>query len=184
MLLHKFKQAMALLKGKFFLRKCAKLGALPRLYGRRPNITIGGTVEIGDKIQIMSTTVPFEMGAHPGGNIQIGDQVFINYGVSISAHQLVSIGNRCQIGSYCCLMDNDYHSAEDRTKPGESRPIVLEENVWLGVKVVVLKGVTIGRNSVIGAGSVVTKSIPANCLAAGVPARVIKTFAQDAKREL
>jgi maltose O-acetyltransferase len=180
---HKFWKVLALLKAKFFLRKCAKLGALPRLYGRHPNIMIGGTVEIGDKIQIMSTTVPFEMGVHPGGKVLIGDQVFINYGVSISAHQLVSIGNRCQIGSYCCLMDNDYHSVENRTQPGESKPIVLEENVWLGVKTVVLKGVTIGRNSVIGAGSVVTKNIPANCLAAGVPARVVKTFDQDAERQ-
>ncbi len=88
----------------------------------------------------------------------------------------MQIGDGCQIGSYACLMDNDYHSVEDRNKPGESRPIVLGRNVWLGVRVIVLKGVTIGENAVIGAGSVVTKDIPADCVAAGVPARVIRTF--------
>ncbi|MEI6212126.1 MAG: DapH/DapD/GlmU-related protein [bacterium] len=73
-------------------------------------------------------------------------------------------------------MDNDYHSVEDRRQPGVSAPIILGCNVWLGVRVIVLKGVTIGDNAVIGAGSVVTHDIPANSLAAGVPARVIRSF--------
>jgi acetyltransferase-like isoleucine patch superfamily enzyme len=74
------------------------------------------------------------------------------------------------------MMDNDYHQVEDRTKPGTSAPIILEKNVWLGVRVVVLKGVRIGENSVIGANSVVSRDIPPNCLAGGVPARIIRTF--------
>jgi maltose O-acetyltransferase len=74
------------------------------------------------------------------------------------------------------MMDNDFHSLEPekrQVKP-PSAPIILEENVWLGARVIVLRGVTIGKGSVIGAGSVVTKDIPPGVLAAGSPARVIR----------
>jgi maltose O-acetyltransferase len=73
-------------------------------------------------------------------------------------------------------MDNDFHRLEPerRNERPESKPIVLEDNVWLGGRVIVLAGVTIGEDSVIGAGSVVTSDIPPKVIAAGVPARVIR----------
>ncbi len=173
--LDKFDAARHVLFGKWCLRRCTRVGRLPRVYGW-PRIAKRGEIVIGDKFRLFSTTVPSEMVAHAGGRIEIGNHVFINYGASLSAHLLVRIGDGSQLGSYVCLMDNDYHSVEDRTQPGASKPIILGRNVWLGVRVIVLKGVTIGDNAVIGAGSVVTHDIPANCLAAGVPARVIRTF--------
>ena len=173
--LHKLDTALHMLLGLWRLRRCTRVGRLPRVYGRAC-ITNLGEITIGDKLLLTGTTVPVEMVAHPGGRIEIGDHVFLNYGVSLSAHHLVRIGAGSQIGSYACLMDNDYHRVEDRTQPGESRPIILGRNVWLGVRVIVLKGVTIGDNAVIGAGSVVTHDIPANAVAAGVPARVVRTF--------
>ena len=171
----KLDSAWHVLLGRWHLRRCTQVGVLPRVYGR-PRITNLGDIVDGDKFRFISTTVTSEMVAHPGGRLEIGSGVFINYGASLSAHRLVRIGDGCQLGSYACLMDNDYHSVEDREKPGDSRPIILGKNVWLGVRVIVLKGVTIGDNAVIGAGSVVTKDIPANCLAAGVPAKVIRVF--------
>jgi acetyltransferase-like isoleucine patch superfamily enzyme len=173
---YKLDSARRVLLGLWHLRSCTRVGRLPRVYGR-PRITNLGEIVIGDKFLFFSNTVTSEMVAYPGGRIEIGSGVFINYGASLSAHQLVRLGDGCQLGSYACLMDNDYHRVEDRSKPGESRPIILGRNVWLGVRVIVLKGVTIGENAVIGAGSVVTKDIPANCLAAGLPAKVIRTFA-------
>ena len=172
---HKIDMAWHVLLGKWRLRRCTRVGRLPRVYGR-PRITNPGEIAIGDKFLFFSTTVPSEMVAHAGGRIEIGDSVFVNYGTSISAHKLVRIGDGSQLGSYVCLMDNDYHSVEDRAKAGVSKPIILGRNVWLGVRVIVLKGVTIGDNAVIGAGSVVTHDIPANAVAAGVPARVVRTF--------
>jgi acetyltransferase-like isoleucine patch superfamily enzyme len=59
---------------------------------------------------------------------------------------------------------------------GQSKPIILEDDVWLGARVIVLKGVTIGQGAVIGAGSVVTRDIPPHSVAVGQPARVVKTF--------
>ena len=77
---------------------------------------------------------------------------------------------RCGANTY--IASTDAHS--DDYRAGKDRPIVLEDNVWLGLNVVVLKGVTIGKNSLIGANSVVTKDIPANVIAVGNPCRVIK----------
>lgn len=170
--------AFRVLAGKIYLRRCTHVGAWPRVYGR-PRITNLGRIEIGNRFMMFNQTVRSEMVAYPNGRIEIGDGVFLNYGTSISAHELVHIGNQCQVGSYVCMMDNDYHQVEDRSRPGESDPIVVGDNVWLGIRVIVLKGVHIGKNSVVGAGSVVTKDIPPNVLAAGVPARVIRRFDEE-----
>ena len=170
---HKLDAAWHVLLGAWRLRRCSQVGRLARVYGR-PHITNAGAIVIGDKFLFSSTTVQSEMVAHAGGRIEIGSHVFVNYGASISAHQLVRIGDHCQLGSYACLMDNDYHSVENREQPGVSKPIVLGRNVWLGVRVIVLKGVTIGDNAVIGAGSVVTSSLPAGMVCGGNPARVIR----------
>lgn len=175
-LFHIIDNGRRVLLGMWHLRQCTRVGRLPRVYGR-PRITNLGEILIGDKFLFFSSTVRSEMVTYPGGRLEIGSNVFVNYGASLSAHLLVRIGDGCQIGSYACMMDNDYHRVEDRRQPGESRPIVLGRNVWLGVRVIVLKGVTIGDNAVVGAGSVVTRDIPANSLAAGMPARVIRTFA-------
>ena len=72
----------------------------------------------------------------------------------------------------------------DDPRSGKCKPIIIEDNVWLGINSSVLKGVTIGKNSVIGAGSVVTKNIPANVIAAGNPCRVIKKIEEDIIKKL
>ena len=126
----------------------------------------------------MSTVATIELSVGPGATLEIGDQVYINYGCSIGATQLVRVGSRCNIGPYCIMMDNDYHSLEPerRNEMPPSAPIILEENVWLGARVIVLRGVRIGANSVIGAGSVVSKDIPPRSLAVGVPAKVTRSL--------
>ncbi len=126
---------------------------------------------------MMGGTVRCELTTHADGRIEIGEQVFINYGTSISAHAMVRIGDDCKIGQYSIVMDCDWHELETPSHyggHGVPRPVVLEQGVWLGARVTVLKGVTIGRGSVIGAGSVVVSDIPDGVVAAGVPARVIR----------
>lgn len=160
---------------RWLLRRCAHVGRLPRIYGKL-RLIAWGRITIGEKLLLMGTLVPSELVAQPGGVLEIGDNVFINYGVSISAHQRIRIGNRCQIGNWSILMDNDYHQIEDHGRPSPSAPIILEDEVWLGARVIVLKGVTIGRGAVIGAGSVVTRDVPPRSLAVGAPARIVRTF--------
>jgi len=111
-----------------------------------------------------------------GGRIEIGDRTFLNYGVSISAFQSVRIGARCLLGTYVNIMDNNWHDVLDRSRVPPSRPVVLEDNVWLGNRVIVLPGVTVGHDSVVGAGAVVTRDVPPRSVAVGNPARVVRTF--------
>lgn len=163
---------------RLYLHRCTAVGRRPRVYGR-PRIINQGSMEIGDRFILFNHIVTSELVTHPQGRIEIGDGVFINHGASLSAHKLIRIGNGCQIGAYACMMDNDYHQVENRERLGDSRPIVLGENVWLGVRVVILKGVNVGNNAVIGAGSVVTDDVPANTVVGGVPAKTIRSFEPD-----
>lgn len=129
---------------------------------------------------MLSHTLPCELTTHDGGRLEIGDRVFVNYGASISAHTLVQIGNDCKIGQHAIILDCDYHDLEHPLHDGghgPSRSVILEDGVWLSARVTVLKGVSIGRSSVIAAGSVVTRDIPAGVLAGGVPARVLRPIA-------
>ena len=99
-------------------------------------------------------------------------------GTVIAAAEHIEIRDNVMCGANVTITDTDWHyvGIDKQKKPGISSPICIEENVWIGLNVVVLKGVTIGRDSIIGAGSVVTHSIPARTIAAGQPARVISTL--------
>jgi maltose O-acetyltransferase len=147
------------------------------LWGR-PAISNLGTLKVGDRARLVSTIATLEIAVGAEGTLEIGESVFINYGCSIGATKLVRIGAGCSIGPYVFIMDNDFHRLEPerRNELPPSAPIVLEENVWLGARATILRGVTIGAGSVIGATSVVAHDIPPRSLAAGVPARVLRTL--------
>jgi acetyltransferase-like isoleucine patch superfamily enzyme len=108
--------------------------------------------------------------------------------VRISAAKSIRIGNNCMFAANVIISDSDWHGIYNRIRPFRcTKPVTIENNVWLGERVIVNKGVAIGENSVVGAGSVVTKNIPPNSVAAGNPARVIKTINPNRrmlKREL
>lgn len=94
-------------------------------------------------------------------------------------HDSVTIGNNVKIGACVLITDTDAHPldylARRTSNEGtKSAPIIIEDDVWVEAHSIILKGVTIGARSIIGAGSVVTKSIPADCVAAGNPCKVIK----------
>ncbi len=165
---------MAVLRARWYLRHATSLGEKVRLWGR-PSIQNWGTMIIGERVRLVSTIATLELVVEDG-TLEIGKGTFINYGCSIAATQLIRIGANSSIGTYAILMDNDYHRLEPgrRYERPESAPIILQDNVWLGARVIVLRGVTIGTGSVIGAGSVVTHDIPPCTLAVGVPAKVIR----------
>lgn len=113
-----------------------------------------------------------------GHNISIGDGSWVNFGLTALDVAPIVIGQDVLIGPNCSL-----YTAIHPTEPGPRRakwessaPITLGDNVWLGGSVVVCPGVTIGENSIIGAGAVVTRSVPANSIAVGNPARVIRAL--------
>jgi maltose O-acetyltransferase len=115
--------------------------------------------------------------ALPNSRITIGAGTATSNNITIIAMKSVVIGTRCLIGDCVTVYDCDFHEIDPAHRSRSFGPIeqvTIGDNVWLGSRVIVLKGVSIGDNSVVAAGSVVTRSLPANVVAAGVPARVIK----------
>ena len=112
-----------------------------------------------------------------GRAIVIRDNVFIGKGCEFNIRQRIEIGRDCLVASGCKFIDHDHDITRGagpmHSLTGAEVEIVLEPDVWLGVNVVVLKGVIIGEGAVVGAGAVVTKSIPAYEIWAGIPARKI-----------
>lgn len=109
--------------------------------------------------------------------ISVGESTFFSNNVQVIAEQEVTIGARCLLGDAVLILDSDFHnlSAEGRHRlPGVTAPVVIEDNVLVGSRTIILKGVTIGRDSVIGAGSLVARSIPPGVVAAGNPAKIIR----------
>lgn len=99
----------------------------------------------------------------------------INYDTVIECFNSITIGNDVVISERVMMRDSDNHTIMEAGEASVvSAPIVIQDNVWIGMGATILKGVTIGEGSVVAAGSVVTKDIPAHCLAAGVPAKVVK----------
>lgn len=120
-----------------------------------------------------------------GENLNIGDFCHL------ASLERVEFGRDVLIGSSVFISDHDhgavtFHdlSVAPVDRPLASSPVFIEDNVWIGEKAVILKGVRIGRNSIVAAGAVVTKSVPPFSVVAGVPARVVKTVSDsDFQRE-
>lgn len=165
----------AVLGARWYLRRAERTGARCRVWGR-PWVRVGGTLVIGERLQLLSRPWRTDLTVAPGATLEIGDRVYINHGCSIGAASYIRIGSNCNLGTQVQLMDSDWHRLEPerRHERPEPRPIVLGENVWLGARVLVLSGVTIGDGSVVGAGSVVVSDIPPRSLAVGSPARVVR----------
>jgi len=113
----------------------------------------------------------------PEAAIRIGARSCLSNNISIISTVNIELGDECLVGDQVCILDSDFHEVDPkrrRSGTGRSHPVIIGNNVWLGSRVMVLKGVRIGHNTVIAAGSIVTEPIPANVVAAGVPARVVK----------
>src|SRR5215470_3172946 len=159
------------------LRGKAKVPLSVRLQGR-VRLSGCGEVVFGEGVSLAGTVVPIELVTYISGRIEIGNHTFINYGSSIAARASVKIGSHCHLGHYTFIMDNDQHDVIRHMELPRSDPVVIEDHVWIGSKAVILAGVRIGSRAVIGAGSIVTKDIPPQCVAAGNPARVLRRLTE------
>lgn len=143
-----------------------------RVFG--PNITLGAYVHIrATSSQKVWLTAWRSEGRE--GRIHIGDYGLISPGVRIASSDSIVLGESVMIASNAHISDSDWHDTYDRTHElCKHAPVRLSDNVWIGDSAIVCKGVTIGRNSIIGAGAVVTEDIPDNVIAAGCPAQVVR----------
>jgi acetyltransferase-like isoleucine patch superfamily enzyme len=163
------------LNARLRLRQATSLGRRVTLRGN-PAVTNEGRMTIGNSVRLVSTVARLELVTLSTGYLDIGDNVFINYGSSLVSSAYVRIGNDCLIGTHVTVMDCDFHRVEDKAWDTTGEPIVIEDRVWLGNRSMVLKGVRVGHDSVVAAGSVVTHDVEPRTLVAGVPAKVIRRF--------
>ena len=159
------------LKGRFLI---GESDASNRQRTRKTEITLADNAQLtlyGDVILYEGVGVRITEGA----KLSIGDHTYINRSASIDCTQEITIGDYCAISDNVQILDSDFHPI---TYNGEtstmSKPVHIGNHVWIGRSAIILKGVTIGDGAIVGAGSVVTRDVPARCLVAGNPARVIK----------
>ena len=133
----------------------------------------GGSIRIGRHCEIH----PFAMLLTYGGDIHIGDNCSVNPFTIVYGHGGVRIGDDVRIAAHAVIIPGNHNVAADgplHESGISAKGIEIDDHVWIGAGSRILDGVRIGRNAVVGAGSVVTKCVPANSTVAGVPARVIK----------
>ena len=146
-------------------------------YIRGPGrITIGSDVYVSGKIG-----VAFSRHAAQPPELTIGDHTFIGHDCAFLLAQRIEIGSHCLIATGVRIQDNDGHPLDsEKRRRGEPvsgedvKPVRILDNAWIGARAIILKGVTVGENAVVGAGSVVTRDVPANAIVAGNPAVVIR----------
>jgi maltose O-acetyltransferase len=129
--------------------------------------------EVGDDVEIRSPVY-----VDYGSNVRIGTGVFVNYGCQLADVAAITIGDHCQIGPNVQLL-TPLHPIEPSRRQDKwetAAPVRLGRNVWVGGGVIICPGVTVGDDTVVGAGAVVTRDLPARVVAVGNPARVLRTI--------
>lgn len=152
------------------IKKLSYLGKrLKLITSKRGSIIINGKIRIIDNVELQSE-----------GELIIGDGGGINSFSRIIAFERIVIGNRVSLAQFVSILDHDHRyvlkEGKLELKKFSTSPIEIGNDVWIGDKVTITKGVKIGDNVVIGANSVVTKDIPSNSIAVGIPASVIRVI--------
>jgi acetyltransferase-like isoleucine patch superfamily enzyme len=141
--------------------------SIPRQWS---DVSLAKDVSLDDGVVLLCSGLPRD------GKISIGEGTYVNRYTMLDAHSEISIGRNCMVGPYCYITDANHGRAAGalvKEQRMEAMPVVIEDDVWLGARVVVLPGVRLGRGCVIGAGAVVTHDVAAEAVVAGVPAAPI-----------
>jgi maltose O-acetyltransferase len=163
-----------ILLAKVYLRQVNSLGKYVSINGK-PKLENLGYIRLGDEVRVWSKIIKAKIYTGPKGKLEVGKNSRIN-GAHIDAQLSIKIGANVRIAPYTIIIDSDFHDVRDHFSDGVAKPIVIEDNVWLATRSTILKGVTIGENSVVATGAIVTKDVPKNSIVAGIPAKIIKTI--------
>lgn len=127
-------------------------------------------VVISDNVKILATR---------GGRIEIRNS-YIGFNTVITSINSIEIDSHCEIAEMVVIRDQNHSFGEKgrllKDQGYDHAPISIESNVWIGAKATILKGVIIGENSIVGAHSLINKSIPKNCVCVGIPGKLVKSF--------
>ena len=146
---------------------CMRLISIPRQWR---DVAIEKDVGLDDGVVLLCS------GEFRREKILIRSGTYVNRYTILDAHRQIEIGRNCMIGPHCYITDGDHGMKAGlpiKNQPMTFAPVVIEDDVWLGAGVIVLKGVRIGQGAVVGAGSVVTRNIDTYAIAVGTPARVV-----------
>ena len=164
--------AFRVIMAYWYLRKSSKIGSLPSVNGK-PMLKNRGEIILGNDVRIWSNIEKTKLLSGKSGSLKIGNNCRIN-GAHIAAQNNISIEDNCRIGPYTLIMDSNFHDVDDHFHDVQGEFVIIEKNVWITSKVIILKGVTVGEGAVIAAGAVVTKDVEPYTMVAGVPAKAIK----------
>jgi acetyltransferase-like isoleucine patch superfamily enzyme len=147
-----------------------------------PGVRIGGRLKVSGSVKVRighGTRIRKNNHFFGEGTLTIGNNCLLN-GCSIGCYTQIDIGDLCLIGD-CYIVDNDFHNLQPELRhtplsPKGMRPISIGKNVWIGSGARILKGVTIGENSVVGLGSIVRRAVLENVVVIGNPEQIIKRF--------
>lgn len=157
--------------------------------GKKVKLSVAGEFRFGKGVILNSAGIDLHQWSHAtvskGALLEIGDYSGLS-SFSIDCKNHVKIGSYVNIGAGCLIMDSNFHSTDWRIRrdrgldkrSANTAPIIIEDDVFIGARSIICKGVTIGARTVIAAGSVVVKDIPADCIAGGNPCKVIKYINQ------
>jgi carbonic anhydrase/acetyltransferase-like protein (isoleucine patch superfamily) len=148
--------------------------ATERQQGNYLWVEAGGQLELGARTWLRTEHGENRLTVFAGGRITIGRDALLN-GAMLHAKREISIGVECRLAFGSRIFDADLH-ALDRDTPERIEPVRIGDRVWLGADVIVLRGVTIGDDVVVGAGSVVSRDLPSRCVAVGQPARPVRSI--------
>lgn len=167
------RSGLSMLLAKWYLRQCTSLGKLVSV-NQKPLIINQGIIHLGDEVRIWSNINKTKIFVDKAGTLTVGRNSRIN-GVHLSVSQRVQIGNNVRIAPYCIIIDNDFHKVDDHfSDEGNKSPIIIEDDVWVTMNCMIMKGVKIGKGAVIAAGAVVTRDVEPYTVVGGVPAKLIK----------
>ncbi len=162
---------------KIVLEKGARLnfGFFTHIFSKRRNSKLileeDASFVLTGKAMIQSGAMIF-LGR--GKTLKIGRSTFTS-NIKILAHDDITIGDNCIFGWECQIFSGDGHPIyQEESIINKDVPVVIEDNVWVGSRALILKGVRVGKGSIVAAGAVVTKNVPPNCIVAGNPAKVVK----------
>lgn len=166
-----------------FKARCTKCGKNLQIGNFIPFIFGFGDLTLGNNVELVKVGFFFAANFEDKPSIRIGDNTHIGYNTSIVCSKSIEIGSNCLISVDVSIADSDDHpndpeKRKNRERPDSkmAKPVVIEDNVWICQKAIILKGVSIGENSIVGAGAVVAKSVPSNVIVVGNPAKIVKSL--------
>jgi maltose O-acetyltransferase len=150
----------------------AEVGANVRITGR-PRIRNEGRLVIGDNCHFRSIVATLELYVAPGAEMIMGKEVHLNSGNTFAAFSRVELGDRVEVAPHVTVYDTTFHDLYERHVLPEPRPVIIEDDVWLGTKSTILPGVRIGRGAVVVAHALVTRDVEPFTIVSGVPAEPV-----------